>query len=58
VDINPEADPALVDDGQELSKVTSAKFDPKLFSVHFLVLLLKTAVDNSAPYNVVEDPYR
>ena len=27
VDINPEADPALVDDGQELSKVTSAKFD-------------------------------
>ena len=27
VDINPEADPVLVDDGQELSKVTNARFD-------------------------------
>ena len=27
VDINPEADPALVDDGQELSKVANASFD-------------------------------
>jgi hypothetical protein len=27
VDINPEADPALVDDGQELSKVANARFD-------------------------------
>ena len=27
VDINPEADPVLVDDGQELSKVANARFD-------------------------------
>lgn len=40
VDIKPEADPALVDDGQELSKVTSAKFDPQTIPVHYLVLLL------------------
>jgi hypothetical protein len=27
VDINPKADPALVDDGQELSKVANTRFD-------------------------------